>query len=276
MFFTSFLLQSKVFMFENKHLFPLRILQHRLCFKIIFFSFKRYAGTACTLLLWIIKLVHLVKFRLGLKNAICNSEDKSPFKWLINIDTRDTDKYIWNTPSMWCLAGGQTGRTLVVSLEPTFKWLVLCIYNLFNPPAAQALDSNANWATDRGGRGPGTLSKRPRKEITTWALKHEHKNVQVPNNGIDTPAATQICNRSRKRCPLKRAWQTGHCKSFSREFRLPMEELKLQHSSEQSADVSEAINGSFQMLTPHQRGLMAATWLDGLLFHVLSPKLSHE
>lgn len=138
---------------------------------------------------------------------------------LINIDTRDTDKYIWNTPSMWCLAGGQTGRTLVVSLEPTFKWLVLCIYNLFNPPAAQALDGNANWATDRGGRGPGTLSKRPRMEITTWALKHEHTNVQVPNNGIDTPAATQICNSSGKRYPLKRAWRTGHCKSFSREFR---------------------------------------------------------
>lgn len=163
MFFTSFWLQSKVFVFENKHLFPLRILQHRLCFKIIFLSFRGYAGTACTLLFWIIKLVHLVKFRLGLKNAICNSEDKSPFKWLINIDTRDTDKYIWNAPSMWCLAGGQTGRTLVVSLEPTFKWLVLCIYNLFNPPSCTSTWQQCKlslrqrrqrtWNTIKKGRG---------------------------------------------------------------------------------------------------------------------------
>lgn len=164
-FVTSFFLQFKVFMFDNKDLFPSHPPAQAL-FRIIFTSFTRYAGPECTSLLWIIKFVHLVEFRLGLKNTICNSEDDSPFKWLINIDTRDTDKYIWNTASMWCLAGGQTGRTLVVSLEPTFKWLVRCIYNLFNPRAPQTLDGDAKRATDRGRRKPGTRSKRQRTEMT--------------------------------------------------------------------------------------------------------------
>lgn len=131
-----------------------------------------------------------MKFRLGLKSAICNYEDESPFKWLINKDTRDTDKYIWNTPSMWCLAGGQTGRTLVFSLETTFKWLFHYIYNLFNPDI---------WQRSK-------LSHRKRRQRTWNTIKKaDDRNHNLLKDGIDSPAATQICNRSRKRNPWKRA-----------------------------------------------------------------------
>lgn len=47
-----------------------------------------------------------------------------------------------NPPSIG-LVVSQKGRTFVFSLESTFKWPFLCIYNLFNLRAAQTLDCTA-------------------------------------------------------------------------------------------------------------------------------------
>lgn len=100
-----------------------------------------------------------------------------------------------NPPSIG-LAVSQKGRTLVFSLESTFKWPFLCIYNLFNLGAAQTLDCTATEPqTEREAEDLEPFQKAEDEILHTRPsnIRHESKwtntkmhNVEMPNDRIKT------------------------------------------------------------------------------------------